>query len=51
MIGLGDLIQKIINIVTFGQGKRFATWWLNFWLQRLRLRQKTRTIKQSKNKY
>jgi hypothetical protein len=26
MIGLGDLIQKIISIVTFGQGKRFATW-------------------------
>lgn len=26
MIGLGDLIEKIIRVITFGQGKRFATW-------------------------
>jgi hypothetical protein len=26
MIGLGDLTEKIINIITFGYGKRFATW-------------------------
>ena len=25
MIGLGDLIEKIINIITFGYGKRIAT--------------------------
>jgi len=23
---LGDLTEKIINIITFGQGKRIATW-------------------------
>ncbi len=26
MIGLGDLIQEIISIVTFNQGKKIATW-------------------------
>jgi hypothetical protein len=25
-IGLGDLAEKIINIITFGYGKRIATW-------------------------
>ena len=23
---LGDLVEKIIRIITFGYGKRFATW-------------------------
>jgi len=26
MIGIGDLVAKLISIVTFGQGKRIATW-------------------------
>ena len=26
MKGLGDLIEKIITIITFGQGKRIATY-------------------------
>ena len=26
MIGLGDIVERIIRIITFGQGKRFATW-------------------------
>ena len=26
MIGLGDLTEKVIRIITFGQGKRFAKW-------------------------
>ena len=26
MIGLGDLTEKIINVITFGQGKKIATW-------------------------
>mgnify|MGYP003145046484 FL=1 len=25
-IGLGDLAEKIINIITLGYGKRIATW-------------------------
>ena len=47
-----DLIQKIINIVTFGQGKRFATWVAKlFGYKDCGCDKKTRTIKQSKNKY
>ena len=23
---LGDLVEKVIHIITFGQGKRFAMW-------------------------
>lgn len=26
MIKLGDLVEKVIHIVTFGQGKRLAMW-------------------------
>ena len=25
-IGLGDIVEKIINIITLGYGKRIATW-------------------------
>ena len=25
-MGLGTLLEKIINVVTFGYGKRMATW-------------------------
>jgi|TARA_B100000900_G_C20373715_1_gene631497 hypothetical protein len=25
MIGIGDLVKKVIDVITFGQGKRIAT--------------------------
>jgi len=24
-MGLGDIVEKVIHVITFGQGKRFAT--------------------------